>query len=158
VCARLLECHAADGEGLRYRFRDRKIAARCPGVSATRSNATRYQIIANYSMSSPLRPLRLTFDAERADERKLARPADRRWAASHLEDVIALAVVQHGVARHYPAGMLLEHYFDGLGRARDQLLLGSNELDPDVDPLCRAASIFLLSRGGSGTKTAGRCA
>jgi hypothetical protein len=23
-------CHAADGEGLRYRFRDRKIAARCP--------------------------------------------------------------------------------------------------------------------------------
>ena len=27
VCARLLECHAADGEGLRYRFRDRKIAA-----------------------------------------------------------------------------------------------------------------------------------
>src|SRR5260370_34446476 len=39
ICARLLECHAADGEGLRYRFRDRKIAARCPGVPATRSNA-----------------------------------------------------------------------------------------------------------------------
>ena len=30
VCARLLKRHAADGEGLRYRFRDRKIAARCP--------------------------------------------------------------------------------------------------------------------------------
>ena len=69
VCARLLECHAADGEGLRYRFRDRKIAARCPGVPATRSNARRFQIIANYSMSSPLRPSGLTFDAERADER-----------------------------------------------------------------------------------------
>jgi hypothetical protein len=37
VRARLLECHAADSEGLRYRFRDRKIAARCPGVPATRS-------------------------------------------------------------------------------------------------------------------------
>src|SRR5260370_23867675 len=49
VCARLLECRAADGEGLRYRFRDRKIAARCPGVHATRSNARRFQIIANYS-------------------------------------------------------------------------------------------------------------
>src|SRR5260370_12476095 len=51
-CARLLECRAADGEGLRYRFRDGKIAARCPGVRATRSNARRFQIIANYSMSS----------------------------------------------------------------------------------------------------------
>ena len=50
VGARLLECHAAD------RFRDRKIAARCPGVPATRSNARGFQIIANYSMSSPLRP------------------------------------------------------------------------------------------------------
>jgi hypothetical protein len=56
LCARLLECHAADGKGLRYRFRDRKIAARCPGVPATRSNARRFQIIANYSMRSPLRP------------------------------------------------------------------------------------------------------
>jgi len=36
VCARLLECRAADGEGLRYRFRDRKIAARCSGVPATK--------------------------------------------------------------------------------------------------------------------------
>src|ERR1700730_9635470 len=64
--------------------------------------------------------------------------APLRLAVSHLEDVVALAVVQHGVARHYPAGMLLEHDFDGHGRARDQLLLGCNELDPDVDPLrCR---------------------
>jgi hypothetical protein len=38
------------------RFRDLKIAARCPVVPATRSNARRFQIIANYSMSSPLRP------------------------------------------------------------------------------------------------------
>lgn len=76
VCARLLECHAADGEGLRYRFRDRKIAARCPGVPATRSNARRFQIIANYSMSwgslaqqpaegctTPATPLRWNFAA-----------------------------------------------------------------------------------------------
>src|SRR5882757_5285680 len=59
-----------------------------------------------------------------------------RLAASHLKDVIAVAVAQHSVARHYPAGMLLEHDCDGHGRPRDQLLLGSNELHPDVDPLC----------------------
>jgi len=53
-----------------------------------------------------------------------------------LKDVIAVAVAQHSVARHYPAGMLLEHDCDGHGRPRDQLLLGSNELHPDVDPLC----------------------
>ena len=35
---------------------DRKIGARCPSVPATRSNARRFQIIANYSMSSPLGP------------------------------------------------------------------------------------------------------
>ena len=40
--------------GMRYRFRDRKIAARCPSVPATRSNARRFQIIANYSMSLKL--------------------------------------------------------------------------------------------------------
>jgi hypothetical protein len=34
--------------------------------------------------------------------------------------------------------MLLEQDFDGHGRARNQLLLGSNELHPDVQPLgCR---------------------
>jgi hypothetical protein len=66
-------------------------------------------------------------------------PAGKKMGVSERvsTQLIALAVVQHGVARHYPAGMLLEHYFDGHGRARDQLLLGSNELDPDVDPLCR---------------------
>jgi hypothetical protein len=45
VCARLLECHAADGEGLHYRFRDRKIAAR---LSRRTRNQIERKTIPNY--------------------------------------------------------------------------------------------------------------
>jgi hypothetical protein len=39
-----------------YKTLKRKIAARCPGVPATRSNARRSHIIVDFSMGSALRP------------------------------------------------------------------------------------------------------
>ena len=51
----LSRCRARSGVPS-YKISERKIAARCPGVPATRSNARRFHIIVDFSISSTLRP------------------------------------------------------------------------------------------------------
>jgi hypothetical protein len=53
--ARLFECHAADGEGLRLKISRPQNCGTVSRRACNQIERNRFQIIANYSMSSPLR-------------------------------------------------------------------------------------------------------